>query len=271
MKTNVKLFGLGLIFLGGTLLSLTNWSSEKVKLPTNSDRYKVIRVNGKILFEKTKEEMKTGDYFVSGTPLDFVTGQSRAAVINNQKGQYVLKAGGKGRVKVLPATYNVSSRAGALVNSIDLKNHFSGNYLVLGDRMEVEVGQEAFPLTDSTFFYLTYNYNGELIRKKLAHHDNALVIDKNEIFQVDGEAIEVDQKEMTLYYRHGKSSDKINNFNPVFPDEEALKVELNVILDEYAEKSSEEKMKEVKSYLNDFYGTPQDDNLNSWMSKEFKL
>jgi len=243
---------------------------ETEKKGVLADKYKVIKVNGQILFQHSKSEMKSGDFFVSGTPLSFATQQSRAAVVSKVKGRFVISPSSKGQVKILPAANNVSSRAGALINLIDIKNHFSGDYLVIG-AMELEIGEEAFPQNANNFFYLTYEYKGELIRKKLAANGNKLILNKEEIFKVDGEAIPVDKYEMTLFYREGKSSKTISTFSPVFPEESELKTEVQIILDEFSDKENSVQIEEVTAYLNEFYGKPQKDNLGVWLKQEFDL
>ena len=244
-------------------------TSETEKF-AGTDKYKVIKVDGKIIFETTKENMKIGDIFVSGVALNFQTPQSRAAVISSINGRFVLSPSEKGQTKILPAANNISSRAGALINMIDLQNHFTGKFLVLDD-MKLELGKEAFPMDDNNFFYLTYEYNGEQIRKKLNSEDNNLIIEKSEIFKIDGEAIPVEEKEMTLYYRTDGKSQKVNTFTPVFPDLDQLKLEVAIILEEFADKDDKTKIKEVNSYLNEFYGSPQNEDLAEWLKAEFSL
>lgn len=261
----------GVLF--GAIIMTVAFMSLNVKTEKKSvqaDKYKVIKVNGQIMFQQTKSEMKSGDFFVSGTPLSFATQQSRAAVVSKVKGRFVISPSSKGQVKILPAANNVSSRAGALINLIDIKNHFSGDYLVIG-AMELEIGEEAFPQDESNFFYLTYNYGGELIRKKLAANGNKLILNKEEIFKVDGESIPVEKYEMTLFYREGKSSKTISTFSPVFPDLADLKTEVQIILDEFSDKENSVKIEEVTAYLNEFYGKPQKDNLAIWLTEEFDL
>src|SRR5690606_9997203 len=128
--------------------------NDETKKLAASDQYKVIKVDGQIVFQKTNTDMKMGDIFMPGTVLDFRTPQSRAAVISQIKGRFVLSASEQGQTNILPAANNVSSRSGALINLIDLQNHFSGKYLVIG-KMELQLGKEAFPMNESNFFYLT--------------------------------------------------------------------------------------------------------------------
>ena len=220
---------LSLILAVAVTLALSFVSNSKAENLNATDKYKVIKVDGRIVFQKTKEDMKKGDVFLSGMALTFETPQSRAAVISALKGRFVLSASEKGQTKILPAANNISSRAGALINMIDLQNHFQGKYLVIGE-MKLELGKEAFPMDDENFFYLSYEHNDETIRKKLDSEGAFLVLNKDEIFKIDGEPIPVEEKEMTLYYRSGGNSQKVNTFTPIFPDTQDLKEEVEIIL-----------------------------------------
>ena len=261
---------LGVSILAVVVMGFSLMGNDDSKKLAASDQYKVIKVDGKIVFQKTHVDMKQGDVFMPGTALDFTTPQSRAAVISNLKGRFVLSAAEQGQTNILPAANNVSSRAGALINLVDLQNHFSGKYLVIGE-MKLQLGKEAFPMDDANFFYLTYYHNDESIRKKLTSQDDYLVLNKEEIFKVDGQPIAVTDKEMTLFYRQGTESKKIGTFTPVFPDLTNLKSEVEVIMSEYSDKDAATQIKEITAYLNEFYGNPQKDNLGVWLKAEFGL
>lgn len=268
MKKNV-IFSFLMILTVGALVS--NMGQKESKKLAGTDKYKVIRVDGRIVFQRTDAAMKKGDIFLSGTALSFLTPQSRAAVISGIKGRFVLSASEKGQTKILPAANNISSRSGALINLIDLQNHFAGEYLVL-DAIELEIGDANFPMDDKNFFYLSFNYEGEKIRKKLDYDEgNLLLIKKEEIYKIDGESIPVETMDMTLYYRNGDASTKINQFKPVFPDLDELKDEVEIIRDEFADKSETEQIQEITAYLGEFYGKPQKENLNLWLKQEFGL
>ena len=263
---NKLLIGLGLSVSIFVLMSFLNGSNSDKK-----SSYKVIKINGQILFVKTGNNMKRGDVFSSGIPLKFITYNSRAAVMS-QSTRFILQANAKGKVKILPATSNVTSRAGALINLVDLQNHFSGKYLIF-DNEKLQIGKEAFPMNEKHFFYVKYDYKGETIAKQLSFEDNYLLIKKEELFKVDGKSIPVDEKEMTLFYRDNetKKSYKINTFTPVFPDLDELKNEVKILVDELGECTSETKISQITAYVNDFYGKPQKDNLMNWLEQEFNL
>jgi hypothetical protein len=137
--------------------------------------------------------------------------------------------------------------------------------------MHLELGREAFPMNNESFFYLSYVHNEEQIRKKLKSADNKLILNQEDIFKIDGKAIPVEEKEMTLYYRNEGKSTKISEFTPVFPDKSDLKDEIAIILQEFDGKDDKVKVKEVTSYLNEFYGSPQKENLAEWLEVEFDI
>ncbi len=257
------------IFLGliGLIFGLSfRENIHEVNLTDNE--YKVMTVQGRIVFEQSGKDMQRGDVYVTGTPLDFTTASSRAAIINEVNGRYVISAS-KGKLRMLPAANNVTSRGGAILNIVDLKNHFAGRYLVI-KRGEVQVGQDAFPMNESNFFYVTYMHDGESIPKKLRSEGDYLILDAAEIYMIDGVAIPVTEKEMTLYHK-GEKTLKISTFTPVFADANQLKEEVNMLLETLQKESTTKKIEEVTAYLNEFYGSPNKDNLAGWLKAEFNL
>lgn len=242
--------------------------TDQAEVNLTENEYKVLTVQGRIIFEQTGKDMQRGDLYVTGTPLNFTTTTSRAAIINDINGRYVISSS-KGKLKVLPAANNVSTRSGAILNMVDIKNHFAGRYLVL-EKNRVQLGQEAFPMNETSFFYLKYDYNGEEIAKKLSFEQDYLILDPAEIFKVDGKAIPVEEKEMTLYYKSDKTY-KINTFTPVFPDTRELREEVSILLENLQDADSEKKVSEVAAYLNEFYGNPTRENLKEWLKNEFKI
>ena len=107
-------------------------SSEAFKIQ-NSTKYRVIKVNGKIYFVKSGIGMKTGDYFIEGTPLEFSTLKDKAAAFNKERGRFIIQPNIKGKAKVLPATSNIATRSPDVFNNfLDLKQYFSGHCLFIG-------------------------------------------------------------------------------------------------------------------------------------------
>jgi len=226
-----------------------------------SQNYKVIKVDGNILYKKNDNPLKKGNSFGEGEEFLFKTSNSRAAVIRPGKGRFILKPDNSNlayaKANLAPAMSNMSSRAGALVNKVDLENYFKGKYVII-DKVKLKISKTEFPMDDKHFFYISYKYKGEDVNKKLTNIDDTLIIDRKELLTVDKKPIPnpniTDMK-----------------INPVFPDVPALKEEVQMIIDSFSDKSKSVKVKEVTSYINDFYGKPDKENLEFWLKAQFKL
>ncbi|MBX7094562.1 MAG: hypothetical protein K1X56_07580 [Flavobacteriales bacterium] len=251
---------------------LSSFSTGMKKLP-DDEKYKVIKVNGQILVKKSGKPLSTGDELLASTPLDFKTTDSRAAVISPTKGRFVLTAQAEtGKTNLVPGMNNVSSRSGALINVIDLKNHFSGDYLIL-DHWKLKIGNEAFPQSDKNFFFLRFTYNGETINKRLKHDGDSVILERSSIFSIDNKPVDEIQKlECGLYYRKSETNENVSiaSFNAIFPALKDLTGEIQIVLDNCASKKTAEKIDEVSAYLNEFYGKTDRDNLVNWMKANLK-
>jgi hypothetical protein len=239
-----------------------------------AEKFKVIKVNGEILVKASGKNLVTGDEYLETTPLDFRTQESRAAVISPSKGRYVLTAQAQtGKTNMIPGMNAVSSRAGALLNMIDLQNHFTGNYVIL-DQTKLKISKESYPMSEKNFFFIRFEYNGETINKKLRAEGDSLVIERAAVFNIDGKAVaETEKLSCSLFYRKSETSENIgiNSFTAVFPELKNLHSEVQIVLDNCANKKQSEKIDEVNSYIVEFYGKADRDNLVSWMKKNFKL
>lgn len=237
--------------------------------------FKVIRVNGTILIKTRGISLETGTTFNEKEDLLFRSEDATAAVINSQRGRLVITSKNhdlaSAKSNYLPSMYNISSRAGSLSKSADLSAHFSGKYVVL-DKHGVKIDKAAFQIDKDHFFFLRYTYKGEEINKKLSCSNDTLFIDKATLFTVDGNPIpNADNTLIKLYYRKGKESVFISEFDLIFPDMDRLGKEAEIILNETAGKAADDKIKEVGSYITEFYGKVQVENLSEWMKYRFGI
>ncbi|MES2592216.1 MAG: hypothetical protein V4608_10050 [Bacteroidota bacterium] len=244
--------------------------------PYTIDVYSVIKVIGGIKHASNNKALFTGDKILSNERLTFASNLSKAALVNKEKGRLMLNATASGTVSegLMPALNNVSSRGGALINSLDLKNHFADKYLILSG-YEVEIGDASFPMDEEKFFFLRFMHNGEEISKKLPFENNKLKMDAAEILKVDGKAITL--KEGTtaqLVYRNSidKTSETIASFEPIFADEKNLKNECKLIVYEIgSEKNTEKSREQLLSYLTENYGKPLNSNFNQWLKTNLEM
>lgn len=258
-----------------SILSITICLFIFCGITSGQDNFKVIKVNGTIVLKAKNVSLETGTEFSAKEDLVFRTEDATAAVINSQKGRMILTNKSHDLTAAssnyLPSMYNISTRGGSLMNIIDLQNHFTGNYVIL-DKQKIIMDPVNFPMDNDNFFFLRYIYRGEEINKKLGYSEDTLIIDKKNLYTVDGQPIpEPDNTSIKLFYRKGKESIQVSQFNLIFPDTRELKGEVKIILDTMKNLSPKEKIGEVSGYLNDLYGKVYQANLLSWLEKNFGL
>ncbi|MFW5793003.1 MAG: hypothetical protein ACOCWC_01870 [Bacteroidota bacterium] len=244
----------------------------------NAQDYHTIRVNGTILLEKTNAMLERGTVFNEEDPLVFKTYNSIATVISPENGRFVLRPDNTdlayAKASYTPAMSNISSRSSELMTVLDMKNHFNGKY-VLFDKVNLKMNPDAFPMDEDNFFYIQYVYNNEKINKKLSFKDNYLILNKDEIFKVDGNSIEQDAvSEMEVWYMQrnlGNKNTLLGSFEPVIIDNQELANEITIIFEVFEEKSYEEKVNEALSFINEFYGTPDRESLEEWIKENIDM
>lgn len=244
----------------------------------SQESYKVIKVQGSIILDKSQAELMRGTTFAEDDELTFKSTGARAAVINPQQGRFILKSDNSDAVYakayLTPAMSNISSRSGAILTINDLKMHFEGNYAII-DKAEIKVSSQNFPMNEKAFFYIQYIYKGEKINKQLEAKGDLMIIEKNELFKIDGKPISADGiSQMTLFYYKKETeskSTKINTFNLTFINKKELKEEIKLLLSELKGKKKQEKIDEIIGYIFDMYGKADKKAIEEWANSNFSL
>jgi hypothetical protein len=167
--------------------------------------------------------------------------------------------------------YNISKRGGLGEDPDDLQSIFSGKYVVL-DKDAVFIDHNIYPIDNDHFFFFRYVYKGEEINKKLPSSSDTLIIDKKDLYTVDGKPIpSPDNTLIKLFYMNGASAMPVAEFDLIFPDTKQLAEEVKVILDTYTEKTPSQKISEINNYLTEEYGKVNHPSLLSWLEKNFNL
>lgn len=238
--------------------------------------YRVIKVNGGIIYVRTGNNMAQGDVFTEDEDLSFQSPNSRAAVINPNAGRFILTPDNyenlsTAKSNFLPAMSNLSTRGGIINNTTDLQNQFSDN-LVLLHEATYYLNPYQFPMNENQFFFMKFRYKDEEINKKLIFEQNKLIFSREEILKVDQIPIkEFDQPDISLYYYNNGVPEYISDFNLILPDMEQLNSELKIILDESPEKSFNQKVNDISGYLFEFYGKPDKQDVIAYLEKTFGL
>jgi len=238
--------------------------------------YKVIKVNGNIQYVRTGSQMALGDVFTDQEALSFETPNSRAAVINPEKGRFILTPQSASqltgaRSNFLPAMSNISTRGGLLNSMNDIINQFTGPLVILHEA-GWNINPYQFPMDENRFFYLQVPYKGETINKKLASNENNLVLAREEILMVDQVPVQAfDNSAASLYYYSPDGVIFLSSFELIFPDMELLIPETGIILEEFSSQDYSLKVNEIAGYLFEFYGKPDKKDVMLYLEKDFGL
>ncbi len=241
--------------------------------------FKVITVNGEIVATKANVTLENGIEIYSDDNFDFRKPNSRAAMINAERGRVVLTEQNAtdafSKAAFAPAISSISSRAASATSMFDLKAMFSDKLLII-ESLDLKVTPDEFPMKDQNFFFIRYKLEEETINKRLQFRSDTLIIDRKELFTIDGEYKEnVDVKEMSIYYyrkNDGKTeSILINSFEPVFVSVNHIKPEIDIIIQEFQGKPFVTILSEVFDYLNSFYGKVDRNYLESWLKKHYNI
>jgi len=242
--------------------------------------FKVISVNGEILAKKANVKLQNGLEVKSDDNFSFIVPNSRAALINPDLGRVILTeqnaTNAFAKAAFAPAISTVKTRGsidGIITTKMQLSTFFSETILII-DRLDMRISDIVFPMNDKGYFFIRYMYKGEEINKKLSFKSDTLIIDKKDLFTIDGNPIpNPDVNEMKLYYYEivgdNAKASFINSFNIVFISNEQLKNEVDVIVGSLKGKPYDKVLSEVSDYINSYYGSMEPSYIESWLNKEF--
>jgi len=250
----------------------------------------VMYVEGTIKLKSSGEILKSGSQITIGEKLVFETPEAFADVLTFSEGRKVLrmpKPEDKNKptsevvifVKniLAPSEKTMGSRGEALNNIPDIQNHFGREtYLILGGTTQVKINPYALPMSDTFFFYVRYDYEGESIIKKLDFRGDTLILSKSTLFMIDNKTVDAAlAKNLHLYYYNAKKEKSlpIALFSPIFPEDNKLKEELDVMVSLLKKGGSPNKeiIKEAKTFLNQRYGHFYEENFSNWFCKHFRI
>ena len=155
-----------------------------------SQTHEVIYFKGNINNQKTSKLLKKGSQFKKQDKLEFAQLKNWLVTLetNTQK-NYIVRPQ-KNRQAHLVTTfqlipYKIQNRPGYILSGIDLVNYLNeGNhYLVIGKETHIPVNPNGFTMNKDTFFYLTYDYLGLSINKKLPLTKEGIVLNKDSLFR----------------------------------------------------------------------------------------
>lgn len=238
-----------------------------------SQSYTVIHTIGKIYDTQSGTYLSKGSKVSENATLKFETDGAKAAVLSSSRGRFVIQQNGTSSSQsdaayvltsvISPVRGRLSTRAGSINNTLDFQKHFNeGSIALLGRSYRVTVSSTGFPMTESRFFYVQYEYEGETINKKLSSDEDNLVINLNNFFSIDGNAIDPSaiSDARLHYYDASKGSSKfITDMDITYVSDEILRS----MLDQF----EEDKETAVLEIINSMYGKCSEDQLKEAISQ----
>lgn len=234
-----------------------------------SQSYSVIHIKGNIINEDTGEKLFRGIKLDQNSRLQFENEDAVAAVLSSDRGRYILSTRSLDNVSkdllyvlssvIMPARGKMSSRSGSINNLLDFQNTFKDPIAWINDTLSIKVSETAYPVGEDKFFFVRYNYQGEMINKLLNYSSGNLHFVKEDFYSVDGKPVApASTSDHQLYYydRVKESSSLISpiGLNPVSEDK------IVIIYNELAPSEKDERIEIVHEMISSMYGqcNPED-------------
>lgn len=241
--------------------------------------YTVLLKRGEILRESDQTGLEKGTTFQKGISLKFSYDAKMLVLDQLATTHLVIPEQDLTSYYLAPIKLAVNFRDPTPIDYSSLQQYFSDTLLVLGDQMFVSIKAPDFPVSDLSFFYLSYVWSEEpdtRINKKLTQNKDGLFLKKAEIFTVDKKPIsEKDVTDFQLFYRNSKTNETtwINNFFLLFPDTQELRTAVSFIIERAKENelSEAEIIDKVYSFIDTAYASPDTNNFYGWVEQTFSL
>ncbi len=240
---------------------------------SQSDKYIVLKVKGKILLKKNNKEIKPQDQILSEDQIIFATPDAVAALHSPQKGRFTLRAQStdnktKGGFLALvknsltPASERLSSKR-AKTKSFEetLDTTF---YLITTAKYKLT---DEYTVDDKNYFqFKTLDKKPKTI--KLNVEDGYLVINKKDVMSGKTKLVK-----LNLFYKTADDEKLIKEITIISVDKNSFKKDINTYVkvlqdDGYDNKKIKDA---VLAYINDMYGKFNDFELSIWLKTNFNF
>ena len=227
-------------------------------------QYTVIHCIGKIQDVSSGEYLRPGMKLGESAQLKFETAGAKAAALSPSRGRCVIQmqstTGASNELLYVlssvlsPAQGRLSTRAGAINNRLDFQKKFGeGAVAWLSETYKVAVSPTAYPMSNTQFFYASYEYQGERINKKLGFEQDTLIFEKTSFFSIDDRLIDAEKAaniELYYYDERNEESERLTtiDFNLVSDDD------LRGLLESLAGIEKSERAEVTLDFVNTLYG-----------------
>lgn len=229
----------------------------------SAQEYQVLHVKGEIIRTESGEALKAGDKVAEDEEIHFKTVDAMAAVLDPGMGRYILKPeskeAGEGdliyvlKSTVTPVRGGMSTRAAGINSAFDMQVYFAETTFVWpGNVIALRISEAVFPMDEENFFFLRYSWQSDQINRKLEFNKNTLLMNKNEVFEVDGKKIDphgVSDFELYYYQSENEESALITAIDFVLISQEDLQSVYKAFKD-----NSKYPFNDVADLFSDLYG-----------------
>jgi hypothetical protein len=247
------------------------------------DKYYVTYVKGTVLLEKTKTAIKVGDALSIKDKVVLKDQKAVVSLVNPKKGRFTMaadqvKANAQGEflailesiISPLGGAKRLSTRSGYIINQLDFEVFFREKLLFI-DQAKLPVTSTSFPTNDKSFFFLRYDYNEEVINKKLTANGDGLIISPA-YATIDGREVATEEiKNTRLYYFSDGQAQLITPVNFLMVSSDSLKPEISVIVNalrsEDPTTGNEKLVDEIFDHLSTYYAKPFLEDVEMLLSK----
>jgi hypothetical protein len=241
--------------------------------------YYVLNVKGNVRLEKTKTPLRVNDEISDKDALLFGSTNDAVAVISSKSGRMILRPKPSAKSSELvalvsdilnPGTARLSARGGEIINIVELEKYFGPDSLFLLGTHKVWIEPTAFPMNETNFFFVRYNYQGETINKKLSFDRDSLLLKAADLYKIDNVAVKSSEvSSALLFYKQGTSASEIGPFSVAFLDEDSIRPAFS-ILKKRSGLKGEKLIDQFTQLLVDLYGRTDKRNVERWVRKNLE-
>ncbi|WP_045113809.1 hypothetical protein [Microscilla marina] len=246
------------------------------------DVYNVINIKGKV--SRNGKNIRRGQKLKATDKIKFVSPRALLLVSSQRYGRMVLSAKPAQKsmseaayiLKNLVSKGRASARGDKKMVTREMIHYYFGKgepHLILGEEATVKVKKSLFPLNKKSFFFMSYQYKGEKINKKLPFEDNRFTVNKDRLFRVEGK--KVSGKGINdfglFYYKNGEEVIDIGRVKLFFWDNaHQKKIDEMVKFMKANELTQSEIQDTVFAYLQKYFGEPNGDEFKTWYQKHYQ-
>lgn len=236
--------------------------------------YTVIAIRGTVTNVEKGLLLRARSRFKQEDRLDFSSPRAKLLVMNERGQTFLcLKAKNRRGFELYPSKAPRNTRPGIALNQFTLQQYLSTDTIyVLDNQLDVLVSVLMYPMDEDHFFYLQYQGRGELVNKKLAFGGDTLFITKEDLYQIEGQQIQMDsiQNPTLFHYDSGRRvSRRVGDLKLVFLQTDQLIEEVKILLESLGPLDNKTQRTEIESFIYTYYGKTDKANFEKWLASHF--